>query len=85
MLPLIFLLNKTPFFILLMIFCPFAFAIRGSDITGFTSVAILMFISALLIFNILFTIITVVVLSKKWNKTNKVFEKISRNMKSRVQ
>ena len=77
---LIFLLNKLSFFILLLMFCPFAFAVRDRDITGFTSVAILMFISALLIFNILFTIIAVILLAKKWNKSNKIFKEIHKNI-----
>ena len=78
--PLTVLLNKLFFLISLLIFCPFTFAIRASDITGTASVVILLFISALLIFHILFTIIAVILLSKKWNKSNRMFKEIRKNI-----
>ena len=78
--PLTVLLNKLFFLISLLIFCPLTFAIRANDITGAASVVILLFISVLLIFHILFTIIAVILLSKKWNRSNKVFKKISENI-----
>ena len=71
---------KSLILILLTAFCPLAFAIRSSDITGVASVVILLFITGLLVFHILFTIFVLVFLSKKWNKINKIFEEISKNI-----
>ena len=69
---------KLMILILSVVFCPFAFAIRGSDITGAASVVLLLFIFGFLIIHILLLIFALVILSKKWNKTNELLEEMSK-------
>ena len=65
---------KLMILILSIVFCPLVFA--SGDYDGLACAVLTIFITILLILHILFVIISLVMLSKKWNRINKILEGI---------
>ena len=68
-----FILNRIFFLISLIIFCPFVFAHDGEMFGVIIGVLIL-------VIYILFAVFVLALLCKKWNRTNKILEEISKKV-----
>ena len=65
-------------FILLTAFCPLTFASGNYD--GLACAVLTIFIIILLVLHFLFTIIPLVMFSRKWNQSNRTLEEINKNI-----